>query len=618
MIGAFVAANAVLILLLALAPFHPGPGGSVTGDLARSLVTRWLPYALALATAQAALLARGSGERRRILARHFWLYSAVPATTALVLFGDALAPETLGLPYVAVVVAIAVLGLHAVWRARVPRSDRAIGLLLGAVTLVAALSLLPFDREVQLTQSDEPHYLLMMESLVRDHDLDLKNDYDAARYADYYLGRLPDRHVIISGNEQLPIRDLGLPLIGAIPFALARRTGVLVLMCLVGAAFAWRGYAFLRLQAFSRHAAIVAAGAVALLHPVFTYTTQIYPDLVVALGVLVVAELLSRPPTVARLAAASAILGAVPWLTVRAWFIVVGMGLVVAWLALAPLVRDVAGRRRASVPPDRGSADRSATVPLGRRLGRVVAAGAPFFALLALLTAIDLRLYGVPVPNAGYYLIQGAQTVLAYTPQIGTPGLFLDRTFGLLSRAPLYALAFFGAVPLLRRARRLRSPGLLALFLGWLGYLAYIGNIQYWWADGSPSSRYQLATIAFPMLALAAGLDRLGGSDRQDRLGAAAGRALVWVAAGWSAVVTVFFALIPNIRYDLAADMAPSGGPGRLWIHVTQVLRADPGLLFPSLVRAAPSDVLLTLAWVVVLAGLVALGARAPRGTPVA
>ena len=80
--------------------------------------------------------------------------------------------------------------------------------------------------------------------------------------------------------------------------------------------------------------------------------------------------------------------------------------------------------------------------------------------------------------------------------------------------------------------------------------------------------------------------------------------------------MTALFALIPNIRYDLAADTAPGGGPGRLWIHVTQALRADPGLLFPSLVRAAPSDAVVAAVWVLLLAGLVVLGARAPVGHP--
>jgi len=581
----FVAGNVLLILLLIVAPFRPGPGATEVNDVAKSLLTRWIPFTLALAAALAVALARGSDQAAAILRRHFWLYLAVPATSALVLFGHELGNRTLGVPYVAMVAAIAIGGFHAVWHGRVSRSDRAIGLLIGAVTLASALALLPYERTVQLTRSDEPHYLIMMESLARDHDLDLGNNYGLADYIDYYPDQLPDRHVIISGPRQLPIRDPGLPLLGAIPFAVARRTGVLVLMCLVGAAFAWRSYAFLRFHAFSRPAAVVAAGATALLHPLFTYTTQIYPDLPVALGVLVVAELLARPPAPARLVAASAILGALPWLTVRAWFIVVGMGLVVAWLALAPLLRGVTGAR----------------------LRLVLAGGAPFVALVGAQILLDLVMFGIPVPNAGYYLVQGQQTILAYTPQIGVPGLFLDRTFGLLSRVPLFALAFFGVVPLLRRARVLRSPGIIALFLGWLLYLLYIGNIQYWWADGSPSSRYQLATIALPMVALAAGIDRLRGTI---------GPALAWTVAGWSAIVTLYFALVPSVRYDLAADIAATGAPGDLWVHLSHVLRADPGLLFPSLVRAAWSDALLTAAWLVLLAGLVVLGARAPRGRP--
>ena len=148
--GPFLALNAVLIVLLAVAPFHPGTGATTLGDLVRSIVTRWIPFALIVATALAVLLARGSGNPRRILARHFWLYLAVPATTALVFFGDKVDQSTLGAPYIALVAAIALGGLRAVWRSRVVRSDIAIGALLGAVTLASALALLPFDRTIQL------------------------------------------------------------------------------------------------------------------------------------------------------------------------------------------------------------------------------------------------------------------------------------------------------------------------------------------------------------------------------------------------------------------------------------------------------------------------------------
>ena len=50
------------------------------------------------------------------------------------------------------------------------------------------------------------------------------------------------------------------------------------------------------------------------------------------------------------------------------------------------------------------------------------------------------------------------QVVAAYTPWIGVPGLLLDRTFGLLSHAPIYALAWFAIGFILTLVARGRAP----------------------------------------------------------------------------------------------------------------------------------------------------------------
>jgi hypothetical protein len=44
------------------------------------------------------------------------------------------------------------------------------------------------------------------------------------------------------------------------------------------------------------------------------------------------------------------------------------------------------------------------------------------------------------------------------------------------------------------------------------------------------------------------------------------------------------------------------------------VLRADPGLIFPSMVRAAPQDYAIAAAWVLVILALVIAGSRASHG----
>jgi hypothetical protein len=429
-------------------------------------------------------------------------------------------------------------------------------------------------RTVQPTASDEPHYLIMIDSLLRDFDFNLRNQYDNPdRYYDYYPTRLDFRHVIGVGEAEYPIHDPGLPLLGAIPFAIARRTGVLILMCVVAAAFAWRGYAFLRRLAFGRETALLATAAVVFLHPLFTYTTQIFPDLIAALVVLVVAELVETP-TLRRMACASALVGVLPWLSVRLWLPAVGLGLVIAWWAL---------RRR------------------GELVRRVAAGAVPFALVVGAYAAFDYLHYRVFLPNVGYLALLEQSTVLTYAPQLGLPGQLLDRTFGLLSHAPLYTIAFVGVYGLWRRWRASRSLGLAALALAWLVYFVYIGNIGYWWSDGAPSSRYLLATIAFPMCALAAGLEVLRST---------VARAIAAAALVWSAGVTLIYAVVPNARYDLAVDIAQAGGPGRLWEVVTQALRIDLGLLFPSLVRVSVGDAALTALWLAVLLALAVLGAR--------
>lgn len=574
----FLLANATLVALAVLSPLVPPDLATRDPLAAAALLARWLPYSLSLATLLTAALALHAPDARGLYGRHALLWLAYPAASLLVRFGDRIDAVVYGFPYVALVAAIAVHGVVALYESRHVRSDRALGLFLGATVAVAALALLPFERTIELGRSDEPHYLLAMQSLVRDRDLDLTNDYEGP-YEDLYRERLPDRHIVQVGSAQPPIHDLGLVGLGAIPFALARRTGVLVLMCLIGGAFAWRGFHLLRDGlAFGRGTALLAAGTVALVHPVFTYTTQVYPDLPAALATLLVAEALSGPPTVRRLGAASALCGALIWLTVRAWFLVGGLGLVLLVVALRT-----------------------------RRPWPMIAVALPFALVAGLYALADQALFGIPLPNAGYLAIRDNQTVVAFTPQVGITGLLLDRTFGLLARAPLYALSFYGAVPLWRRGRALGSAALAALGLATLFEVLYVGNVAYWWSDGSPSSRYLVPTMALLLCAFAAGLDRLRGD---------AGRMLVAGAAVWTAGVTFLFALIPALRYDIATASV-SGAPGALWSQVTLVLRADPALLFPSMVRAAPQDWLLAASWLVLLAAITSAGARRPGSPPV-
>ncbi|TMG53511.1 MAG: hypothetical protein E6H91_00065 [Chloroflexi bacterium] len=550
-------------------------------DVPRSLVTRWLPLALILASLLTAAIALhlDNTQREGFLLRHFALFLSVPAILLFVRLGPVSNGE-LGVIYIGIALALALHALAGVWSALDQIDDRRVALLLGATMLAVGLVVLPYDRTVVPTASDEPHYLIVAQSLVLDHDLDLANDYAGTRYLEFYPEKLPDIHGIVVGNAIYSIRDLGLPLLAVVPFAIAGRTGVMAMLCLAGALLAIQLYLMLRDLRFDRRVAFLAVAVTALVHPILTYTTQIYPDLIAALVFVSAARLMRRGmlASMRDLALASALTGTLPWLSTRAWFIAVGIGLVMAYCALWPR-RDL--------------------------LRRIAAGALPFAALVLALAYLNWREFGLFIPSAGYFLLREQQPVLVYTPWIGGIGLIFDGPFGLIPRAAVYLLAFVGAVDLWRRARDGHGPEIAALAIPWALSFLYIASIAYWYADGGPASRYLLATLPFLIAAVAGGIETILAVRRGRDLLLGTAAALV----AWSAFITYVLAVLPELRYDYAPEIR-AGAAARLWVFLGRILRPEPDSLFPSLLRTDMTSVALSLVWVAVALALLVVGPR--------
>src|SRR5258708_9469624 len=159
-------------------------------------------------------------------------------------------------------------------------------------------------------------------------------------------------------------------------------------------------------------------------------------------------------------------------------------------------------------------------------------------------------MFGLFMPSAGYYLIKDQQQVLGLAPPVGALGLFLDRAFGLIGGTPLYLLAFLGAYAVWRRARDQHRDELVPLVLGWLLSFLYIADIAYWWADGSPSSRYLVATIPLLVVGVAGGIETVQRSGRwRPAMSIAA-----WAAAAWSLYAVFSYAMGPTVGYALATE----------------------------------------------------------------
>jgi len=578
--------------------------GSSVDQIQVSIVERWTP--LAALVAAAVIVASesrfGVARDRSAIVMVVLPFIALAALLAVALVSPGESHIRLGWLYIAFVAVWATVSIQRLWLAATGITDRRAAMLLAVIALAVFFSLDPYHRAVQPTQSDEPHYLLITQSLVLDGDVDLANDYAGQRYRSFYEDTFPDVHAIGVGSHFYPIRDLGLP-VAAVPFfAIGGRLGVMVLVSLVAAALVAQLYLLLRDLDIASRTALIATSLVALLHPVLTYASaEVEPELFAALLFVVAVRALRRGTrsSLRALAIASACAGLIGIFTTRGWFLSLGISLCIAVFAIAPRVD---------------------------RFRRALAGALPFAFFVLLISTVDCLMFPFGdgsgrcyfMPSAGYFLIRDQQTVLSAGPQVGAAGLLFDRTFGLLSHSVLYVLAFAGVIPLWLRARRGHAAEVAVLAVAGGLLIAYIADIAYWWADGMPASRYLVAPLPLLAVLLALGIEALVAAWGR------AGWAVVALLAIPSALVTALYTVQPVLGYDLAVHVQRTGYPGQVWAYVYEHWGIDPGLLFPSLVRPDASTPVTLAVWSVIALALVVLGATlrpglrtaAVRGSP--
>jgi len=376
------------------------------------------------------------------------------------------------------------------------------------LVLVAATA---WSAAPQSPGGDEPHYLVSTQSLLKDHDLQVENNYRQRDYAPYYGGDLAPHYLVPGKNGQIySVHAPGLSVLVLPAFAVFGYHGaeatVMLLAALTGALIwriGWRATGDAR-------AAWFAWGAIASATTFLIQGFTIYPD-GPAMGAVAVAILLLlrfadvvSPPGLLALSGASIPLAVLPWLHTRFALIAAGFGVVVA-------VRLVADRGR----------------PIGARLGRISA-----FAAIPLASALGwfaffYVIYGTPNPTAPYGTASNpAETHLIYAPA-GLVALLFDGQFGLLAYAPVLIAAFVGWLrPVDRASRRVGLETLAVMGL----YLSVAMTYWMWWGGGSGPARF--FTSMLPVLALPLATAWTKG----DALRRAALIALVGVSLGFASV----------------------------------------------------------------------------------
>ena len=393
----------------------------------------------------------------------------------------------------------------------------------------------------QLPAGDEPHYLVIAESLLTDHDLKVENNYRRGDYHAYFRDNLrPDYLRRGQNGEIYSIHAPGLPALIAPIFALFGYPGVLALLAIVSGCAT--GLAWIAAWRVTDDVAAAWFGwaGTALSMPFFFQSFVVYPEAPAAAVVIVAVLTLldGADASVSRLAWTGVALALLPWMHLRLALLAGAFGLVIA-------VRQL----DASQWP--------------RRVAALLAV--PAISAVCWLVFFYV-IYGTPDPRAPYGGSQ--QAALANLPR-GLIGLAFDQQFGMLPNAPVSICAVLGFAALIRMRRRLA----IELLIVALPYTLSVAAFGMWWGGTSSAARFLtplMLTLAIPAAAWFHG--SRGRASRVFGLG----------ALGVSVLITATIATVDRgiLLYNVHDGMS------RLLLWISPVADLTSGM--PSLFRSAP------------------------------
>ena len=468
-------------------------------------------------------------------------------------------------------------------RASIPAPSRGIVILwLLALTIYGSAYQAQFawgERPIYHITGDEPHYLTIATSLIRDGDLEIFNNYRDKDYLPFYPWHLgdprdpEDMHALYgTGGNLYSKHSIGLPLLIIPAMWLGGHSLAIGFMMALSALLSTELWRLARDvtgrqpeaplhrgqrsahetggagRGFSGAFATATWFLVVTASPLLFYSDQFYPEVPGALLVTVALRaLLQSTLGTASFVRLAIVISLLPWFHLR--YIPIA-AVIATWGLIRWAFPGLAGPS-----PDGKVMDGPTRNWVGAVLGTLIVAVAG-----GGLVTLFMRLFG-GIPAVNDY----GSVSLSNIPA-GALGLLFDRQYGLLPYGPVYLLAIYGLLALPRQLGWVRSGPMLTLLIS---YFAFIASFSFWFGAFSPPSRMLVPVMPIFVAGLAVALHRWRGW----RMTIAA---IALALADWAIVAQLI--AVPRLRYNYW------DGKSILLAHLSQVWETDVTQVLPTFV----------------------------------
>ncbi len=326
---------------------------------------------------------------------------------------------------------------------------------------------------------DEPHYLVISQTLLKYHSLNVSLDYQHGDFHAFYPGPIRPHVVPNMRGQLLPVQNIGAPVLWLLPFSLLGRLGAMLFISLVSVLIVYNMYKLMLLLGIKERYAFLVCAAYIVASPLYLYSHLTFVEPIGAfLCIAIARRLFQQKVTVRELLISSILLGILPWVHIRfALFEII---------LFFPLLYKIYKQYKF------------------KNVLSYVAYLAPVSILFAAIEIYNFIVWGTFNPAANQ--INDKSVPFQVSPLKGLVGTFFDQQYGLLMTFPLFLFLFIGIILAMKKQYRQYNVLMIALSLP---YLLIVNSFSLWSGGWSPPARFILVLLPLYSFYIAFALEQM-------------------------------------------------------------------------------------------------------------